>query len=144
MTFSTRRFRFFAETRVRRAAGAALFVLAFAGVLRAEQKPAAKAAAKPVLLPAARAFLPKDKLYPVPFAPGETLVFTVAWLKVEGGEMSLALSRETTPDGVPVHHVALKADSNDYISKFYPVRTRYETWVDARDFQPLRFEKRAR
>jgi len=25
-----------------------------------------------------------------------------------------------------------------------PVNTRYETWVDARDFQPLRFEKRAR
>lgn len=140
MTFSTRRFRSFTENRLRRSAGAVLFVLVCAGVLRAEQKPASK----PALLPAAREFLPKDKLYPVPFAPGETLVFTVAWLKVEGGEMSLALSRETTPDGVPVHHVALKADSNDYISKFYPVRTRYETWVDARDFQPLRFEKRAR
>ena len=36
------------------------------------------------------------------------------------------------------------ATSNDYVSKFYPVRDLYETWVDARDFQPLRFEKHAR
>jgi hypothetical protein len=106
----------------------------------AEPQPAAKGG----LPPAARDFLPKDRLYPVPFAPGETLVFTVAWLKVEGGEMTLVASRETTPDGVPVHHVWLHAESNDYVSKFYPVRTQYETWVDARDFQPLRFEKRAR
>ena len=104
----------------------------------------APAASKPALPVAAREFLPKDHLYPVPFAPGEILVFTVAWLKVEGGELTLATTREMTPDGVPVHHVALHAESNDYISKFYPVRTRYETWVDARDFQPLRFEKRAR
>ena len=58
--------------------------------------------------------------------------------------MTLSASRTATPDGVPVHHLLLTAVSNDYVSKFYPVNTRYETWVDARDFQPLRFEKRAR
>jgi hypothetical protein len=79
-----------------------------------------------------RDFLPKDRLYPVPFQSGETLVYTIAWLRTE------------TPDGVPVYHLHLTAVSNDYVSKFYPVNTRYETWVDARDFQPLRFEKRAR
>ncbi|HEX2758800.1 MAG TPA: DUF3108 domain-containing protein, partial [Thermoanaerobaculia bacterium] len=66
---------------------------------------------------------------------------------------ALVLAPATTPassarlasaDGVPVHHIALTAESNDYVSKFYPVRTRYETWVDGRDFQPLRFEKHAR
>lgn len=97
-----------------------------------------------VLPPASRDFLPKDHLFPVPFEPGETLVYTIAWLKVEGGEMTLTATREVTPDGVPVHRIALTAVSNDYVSKFYPVRTRYETWVDARDFQPLRFEKHAR
>ncbi len=96
------------------------------------------------LPPAARELLPKDQLFPVPFTAGETLVYSISWLRIEGGEMTLATSRETTPDGVPVHHIALTAESNDYVSKFYPVRTRYETWVDARDFQPLRFEKRAR
>jgi len=93
---------------------------------------------------AAREALPKDHLFPVPFAPGETLVYTIAWLKIEGGEMTLATQRDATPDGVPVYHIALTAESNDYVSKFYPVRTRYETWVDGRDFQPLRFEKHAR
>jgi uncharacterized protein DUF3108 len=58
--------------------------------------------------------------------------------------MTLATTRERTPDGVPVHRIALTAESNEYVSKFYPVRDRYETWVDARDFQPLRFEKHAR
>jgi hypothetical protein len=98
----------------------------------------------PKLAPAAREALPKDHLYPVPFTPGETLTYTITWLKIEGGEMTLATTRETTPDGVPVHRIALTAESNDYVSKFYPVRDRYETWVDARDFQPLRFEKHAR
>jgi hypothetical protein len=98
----------------------------------------------PRLAPGVREWLPKDHLFPVPFGAGETLVYTLAWLKIEGGEMTLATTREATPDGVPVHHVALTAESNDYVSKFYPVRDRYETWVDARDFQPLRFEKHAR
>ncbi len=93
---------------------------------------------------AARDSLPKEVLFPVPFAAGETLLYTVAWLKIEGGEMTIATTRETSADGVPVHRIVLTADSNDYVSKFYPVRTRYETWVDARDFQPLRFEKHAR
>lgn len=106
---------------------------------------AAAAAAPPAPLPPAdRDFLPKDRLHPVPFQSGETLVYTVAWLKIEGGEMTLSARRTATPDGVPVHHLLLTAVSNEYVSKFYPVNTRYETWVDARDFQPLRFEKRAR
>jgi hypothetical protein len=94
--------------------------------------------------PANRENLPKNRLYPVPFLPGERLVYTIAWLKIEGGEMTLAARRTTAVDGVPLHHLLLTAVSNDYVSKFYPVNTRYETWVDARDFQPLRFEKRAR
>jgi len=95
-------------------------------------------------LSAARESLSKDRLYPVPFGSGETLVYTIAWLKIEGGEMTLRTARETTSDGVPVHRMTLVATSNEYVSKFYPVRDLYETWVDARDFQPLRFEKHAR
>ncbi len=95
-------------------------------------------------LSAARESLSRDRLYPVPFGDGETLVYTIAWLKIEGGEMTLRTSRETSADRVPVTRIALVATSNDYVSKFYPVRDLYETWVDARDFQPLRFEKHAR
>lgn len=98
----------------------------------------------PPLKAAVRDWLPKDRLFPVPFEAGETLVYTLTWLKIEGGEMTLTTTREATPDGVPVHRIAMTAESNDYVSKFYPVRDRYETWVDARDFQPLRFEKHAR
>jgi hypothetical protein len=98
----------------------------------------------PPVVVAARETLPKDRLFPVPFADGETLVYTIAWLKIEGGEMTLQSARETTSDGVPMHRITLTATSNDYVSKFYPVRDLYETWVDARDFQPLRFEKHAR
>ena len=105
---------------------------------------AAGSAEKGPSLSAARASLSRDRLYPVPFGSGETLVYTIAWLKIEGGEMTLRTSRETTSDGVPVHRMTLIATSNDYVSKFYPVRDLYETWVDARDFQPLRFEKHAR
>ncbi len=58
--------------------------------------------------------------------------------------MTVATSRETSPDGVPVHRIRLSAVSNEYVSRFYPVNTRYETWVDARDLSPVRFEKHAR
>lgn len=105
---------------------------------------AVAAATTSPLPPADRDFLPKDRLYPVPFFSGETLVYTIAWLRIEGGEMTLSAHRTVSPDGVPLHHLLLTAVSNEYVSKFYPVNTRYETWVDARDFQPLRFEKRAR
>jgi hypothetical protein len=99
---------------------------------------------RPPVVVASREALPKDQLFPVPFEAGETLVYTIAWLKIEGGGMTLKTSRETTSDGVPLHRISLTATSNDYVSKFYPVRDLYETWVDARDFQPLRFEKHAR
>ncbi len=93
---------------------------------------------------AARPFLPKDLVYPVPFESGETLVYRLAWLMIEGGEMTLSTTRETSPDGVGLHRLVLTAESNAFVSTFYPVRTRYETWVDVRDFQPIRFEKHAR
>ena len=99
---------------------------------------------RPPVVVAAREALPKDRLFAVPFADGETLVYTIAWLKIEGGGMTLKTSKETTSDGVPMHRITLTATSNDYVSKFYPVRDLYESWVDARDFQPLRFEKHAR
>jgi len=120
------------------AAAAALGFVTLVGV------GARSGADRPPVVVAARDFLPKDRLFPVPFADGETLVYTIAWLKIEGGEMTLRTAGETTSDGVPLYRISLTARSNDYVSKFYPVRDLYETWVDARDFQPLRFEKHAR
>jgi hypothetical protein len=126
------------RNRVRAALG-----LALAGLLLAPLARRSGAERAPVVL-AAREALPKDQLFSVPFDAGETLVYTIAWLKIEGGEMTLRTRRETTADGVPMHRISLTATSNEYVSKFYPVRDLYETWVDARDFQPLRFEKHAR
>jgi hypothetical protein len=124
--------------------GLALAGALAAGVSLVAPGGAAGSAEKSLSLSAARESLSKDRLYPVPFGSGETLVYTIAWLKIEGGEMTLRTARETTSDGVPVHRMTLVATSNEYVSKFYPVRDLYETWVDARDFQPLRFEKHAR
>ncbi len=99
---------------------------------------------KPPVVVAARETLAKHRFFAVPFDPGETLVYTIAWLKIEGGGMTLKTTRETSSDGIPMHRITLTATSNEYVSKFYPVRDLYESWVDARDFQPLRFEKHAR
>ncbi|HYN43415.1 MAG TPA: DUF3108 domain-containing protein [Thermoanaerobaculia bacterium] len=120
-----------------RRSASALLALVLAG-------PLAASVTANVLPNLGREGLPKDKIAPVPFGEGETLVYTISWLKIEGGAMTLATSRETSPDGVPVHRIRLSAVSNDYVSRFYPVNTHYETWVDARDFSPVRFEKHAR
>jgi hypothetical protein len=128
---------FSSRKRVRSAAlaTALLALLPFAGTSGASKTP---------VVVAARESLPKDRLFSVPFGDGEVLTYTIAWLKIEGGSMTLKTAKETTSDGVPLHRITLTATSNDYVSKFYPVRDLYETWVDARDFQPLRFEKHAR
>ncbi len=125
------------EPRPGRRGGAFLLALLLGG-------PLAASVTANVLPNLGRAELPKDEVASVPFRAGETLVYTVSWLKIEGGEMTLATSREWSPDGVPVHRIRLSAVSNDYVSRFYPVDTRYESWIDARDFMPVRFEKRAR
>jgi hypothetical protein len=130
-----------ASRRARAGAGLAAGLLAAAALLAPTGRSDGD---RPPVVVAAREALPKDQLFAVPFAAGETLVYTIAWLKIEGGGMTLKTSRETTSDGVPMHRITLTATSNDYVSKFYPVRDLYETWVDARDFQPLRFEKHAR
>ena len=119
----------------------AALVLVLAGLALAAARSGAD---RPPVVVASRESLPKDRLFAVPFGPGETLSYTIAWLKIEGGAMTLKTKRETTADGVPMYRITLTATSNDYVSKFYPVRDLYETWVDARDFQPLRFEKHAR
>ena len=129
----------------RRRARAGVVLAAGALAAAAFLAPARRSGAdRPPVVFAAREALPKDRLFAVPFGEGETLVYTIAWLKIEGGGMTLKTTRETTSDGVPMHRITLTATSNDYVSKFYPVRDLYETWVDARDFQPLRFEKHAR
>jgi hypothetical protein len=115
----------------------ALLALVLAG-------PLAASVTATVLPNLGREGLPKDKVVAAPFEAGETLVYTISWLKIEGGEMTLATTREASPDGVPVHRIRLSAVSNEYVSRFYPVNPRYETWVDARDFTPVRFEKHAR
>lgn len=131
------------SSRKRRRTGVVLAAVALAAA--AFVAPARRSGAdRPPVVVAAREALPKDRLFAVPFGEGETLVYTIAWLKIEGGGMTLKTARETTSDGVPMHRITLTATSNDYVSKFYPVRDLYETWVDARDFQPLRFEKHAR
>jgi hypothetical protein len=126
--------------RARAAAFGAALVAALACLASARRT----GADRPPVVVGAREALPKDRLFAVPFGNGETLVYTIAWLKIEGGGMTLRTAHETTSDGVPMHRITLTATSNEYVSKFYPVRDLYETWVDARDFQPLRFEKHAR
>ena len=128
----------------RRARAAAALAAGLVAALACLAPARRSGADRPPIVVAARDFLPKDRLFPVPFADGETLVYTIAWLKIEGGGMTLKTAHEMTSDGVPMHRITLTARSNDYVSKFYPVRDLYETWVDARDFQPLRFEKHAR
>ena len=45
----------------------------------------------------------KDEVAPVPFRVGETLVYTVSWLKIEGGEMTLEDSLGAYERGVGLY-----------------------------------------
>jgi Protein of unknown function (DUF3108) len=72
---------------------------------------------------------------------GERLVYALSWFSIAGGQMTLQASREMPFDDRPAYRLELSAISNDFISNFFVVRETVVSWIDARTFESLRYEK---
>jgi Protein of unknown function (DUF3108) len=72
---------------------------------------------------------------------GEQLTYALSWLSIAGGQMTLQASQQERFDDRPAYRLELAALSNDFISNFFVVRETVVSWIDARTFESLRYEK---
>ena len=81
-------------------------------------------AVEPVSLP------PLLRAIPSAFAPGERLVFDITYMGVKGGTAIMEVLEKIPMKGRDVYHIVSTAQSNDFVSLFYPVDDRVETYID--------------
>ncbi len=73
---------------------------------------------------------------------GEHLIYDVFWMGLPVGIGELEVKEKTTLGDREVYHVVAVARTNDILSKIYPVRDEVHSWMDAKTFQSLQFEKK--
>jgi hypothetical protein len=80
----------------------------------------------------------------VPFGVGERLVFAVQYGLVTAGEATLEVRNLATLEKRPSYRIVSDARTNDFFSKFFQVRDRYESYIDTTELYSLRYEKHVR
>lgn len=138
-------------------AAPALVPIALAGMLLASAPapPAAPAAASApgaggVAIAAADTLAPAggtapdSTIAPVPWRIGEYFQFSIEWSGINAGSALMQVQNWQWVDGHRTWRVVSKTESNDFVSKFYRVRDRAETAIDAESLYSRRFEKHLR
>ncbi|TMQ55951.1 MAG: DUF3108 domain-containing protein [Candidatus Eisenbacteria bacterium] len=80
----------------------------------------------------------------VPWKIGEYFQFSIDWSGLNGGNALMQVQNIQTVDGHRTWRIITKAESNSFVSKFYKVRDRAESFVDAESLYTRRFEKHLR
>lgn len=65
------------------------------------------------------------------YAPGERLVYEVSYLGVPAGMAVMEVLGKVESKGRDAFHILSTVQSNDFVSAFYPVKDRIETFIDA-------------
>lgn len=69
-----------------------------------------------------------------PFQMGERLVYRVSYMGIPAGEAVMSVSKKMQFKGREAYHIISTVESNDFISVFYPVKDRVESFVDTEEF----------
>ncbi len=80
----------------------------------------------------------------VPWKIGEYFQFSIDWNGLNGGSSLMQVQNFQTVDGRRCYRIVTKAESNSFVSRFYKVRDRAESSVDAESLYSRRFMKRLR
>jgi hypothetical protein len=80
----------------------------------------------------------------VPWKVGEYFQFSIEWNGLNGGSSLMQIQNLHTVAGRKAYRIVTKAESNSFVSKFYKVRDRAESFVDAESLYTLRFVKHLR
>ncbi|MGE5174775.1 MAG: DUF3108 domain-containing protein [Hyphomicrobiales bacterium] len=80
----------------------------------------------------------------VPWRLGEYFQFSIDWNGLNGGSSLMQVQNLTMVDGHRVYRIVTKTESNSFVSKFYKVRDRAESYIDAESLTTRRFIKHLR
>jgi hypothetical protein len=80
----------------------------------------------------------------VGFGAGERLVFSVQYGLITAGEATLEIRNVATIRDRPAYRIVSDARTNEFFSKFYEVRDRYESFMDTTELYSLHYEKHVR
>jgi hypothetical protein len=105
-------------------------------------------AAPPAVAPAASDSFDADDSDPgfarVPWRIGEYFQFSVSWSGINAGSALMQVQNWQWVNGHRTWRIVSKTESNSFVSKFYKVRDRVETSIDAESLYSRRFEKHLR
>src|SRR3990170_6498287 len=68
----------------------------------------------------------------VPFAVGEKFTFDITWMGISAATATLEVFQKTKYKDNEVYHIVSTARSSKFISTFYPVEDKVETFIDAK------------
>jgi len=88
-------------------------------------------------------FLPRTKQNPA-WNVGEKLVFSVDYGFYKAGTATMSVNEIADVNGDKCYHILTTAESNDFISNFYKVRDKVDSYIDAKGMFSRRFEKHLR
>ncbi len=80
----------------------------------------------------------------VGFGAGEKLVYNVQYGLITAGEATLEIRNVANIGGRPCYRIVSDARTNDFFSKFFEVRDRYESYMDTTELYSLRYSKHIR
>lgn len=83
-----------------------------------------------------------DRREPLPFQPGERLVFEVRWEFIRAGEAVLEILPVEDFGGEPCYHFTMTAKTAPFIDIFYKVRDRYDSFTDVDMSHALLYTKK--
>lgn len=78
------------------------------------------------------------------FQVGEHLVFEVAYGPLKAGIATMSIPDTQRVEGRACYHIVTTAKSNKFVSTFFKVRDRVESFVDVQGLFPWKFEKHIR
>ncbi len=86
----------------------------------------------------------RKRFAPVPWRIGEYFQFSIEWNGLNGGSSLMQVQNLHTVDGRRAYRIVSKTESNSFVSKFYKVRDRAESYIDAESLFSRRFVKHLR
>lgn len=75
---------------------------------------------------------------------GEKFTYKAEWLGLDVGVATLSVKGIEELNGRKVYHILATADTTPLLSKIYKVKDIMSTYIDVKEFYPVRFEKRQR
>jgi Protein of unknown function (DUF3108) len=85
-----------------------------------------------------------DNLPPVPWKIGEYFEFSIDWNGLNGGHSLMQVQNVQRVGDHRAYRIVSKTQSNSFVSKFYKVRDRAESYIDAESLYSVRFVKHLR